>query len=149
MRFSCEKKLNLIGGLGIKNSIMGCICAFIMAATACKIPSSNATILDKTIYNNDKRLVRDLLQKIKTNPIRCDGLWLMNIYGMKKLPNIHRCSKFGKDKESDKCILYRKMPNDNDLHTTTCKVWQTLRNQTDNAIIEFLLDVNKICMSWQ
>ena len=76
-------------------------------------------------------------------------MWLINIYGMKKLPNIHHCSKFGKDKESDICILYRKMQNDNDLHTTTCKVWQTLRNQTDNAIIEFLLDVNKICMSWQ
>ena len=71
LRFSCEKKLNLIGGVGIKNSIMGCICAFIMAATACKIPSSNATILDTTIIKGWFVIYYKKLKQIQSGVMVC------------------------------------------------------------------------------
>ena len=130
--------MNLIGGVGIKNNIMGFICAFLMATTVCKIPSSNAAILDTP---TEKMMVRTLFQMMKVSPINCDVSFIMNIYGTSKLPNPYFCEY--DNSNSDKCIPYRKMKEDNALHTTMCSIWDNVRDMTENQMIDFFFNEKK------
>ena len=101
---------------------MGFICAFLLATTFCKIPSSNAAILDTPA---GKMMVRTLFQMMKISPINCDGSFIMNVYGTSKLRYPHFCEYDSSN--SDKCIPYRKMKEDNALHTTMCSIWDNVR----------------------
>ena len=114
---------------------MGFICAFLLATTFCKIPSSNAAILDTPA---GKMMVRTLFQMMKISPINCDGSFIMNVYGTSKLRYPHFCEYDSSN--SDKCIPYRKMKEDNTLHTTMCSIWDNVRDMTENQIIDFFFN---------
>ena len=114
---------------------MGFICAFLLATTLCKIPSSNAAILDTP---TGKMMVRTLFQMMKISPINCDGSFIMNVYGTSKLRYPHFCEYDSSN--SDKCIPYRKMKEDNTLHTTMCSIWDNVRDMTENQIIDFFFN---------
>ena len=130
--------MNLIGGVGIYNNIMGFICSFLMATTVCRIRSTNAAILDTP---TEKMMVRTLFQMMKISPINCDVSFIMNIYGTSKLRYPHFCEYDSSN--FDKCIPYRKMKEDNALHTTMCSIWDNVRDMTENQMIDFFFTEKK------